>query len=790
MQGRTMQGRAMQGRAMQGRATQGRAMRRKVMGLAAALLGLAGACGGEGESEDEPDVAVTFESLPQLEREHFAAWKAQPLKACSWQQAFPALAERAGAVPSGAGPSPRVDLPAILAANAGSPLLESASGELVLLGDPPLDATFATDEHRSSRSVSGRTETLHISADLMQGTCILTLDGAELYRAELPAQVPVVLSFDAAALAGAGADLSPLVDAPDGHPIARTDGALLLRHALTALVPTPRAHAVLAARLRSSPQATPAAVAALFPLAAPRLPGVARLIATSGGSGPAPSEVTPFAATGVTGAAGASLLGPRAQLQPLYIGGAGGATSVELLYAGLPEASLALRVALASEAGGRDVRATAITAAPTVPFDDAAMVACFAQRQVAHHFDLAQPRSPAFAEQYLGCQALAADGFTALAMSAAARDAVADQAMSGGGSGYRGWDDAMIQVAQRMNERGLELSLLEGRGAPGAAAAVVASWRILRQGIASADAAPAAVAALERSALETAFRWHFAALAPTSPFVLEVSAAIGNAGQRFSASVQRMLADLARSVAPAGSGAAAVRCGQALVGDRRAAAARAVEATALVVYAGRFIESFSADFLQRCPSPASLAALESSAAEVALFVAADARRDGGNSPTFPLAAASLVEHALEQRWSLETFAALPDLLGFAVLSKYQGCSSYASQAQRAGCIDPAFELLGTGGLLAPAVTARHAELARALTARWPTLDGPAFFTARFDLQDAFFRGLWLGCSDLGFSHSRAALLQLLTALVAAPTFDARLELEQQLRELTDASTCS
>lgn len=734
--------------------------RKLVIALAMGLVG-GTACGGGDDGGADKD--VTFDALPEAARAQFEAWKAQPIKACAWEQAFPSLAEQYPP-PSGSGvaPGPRVDLTRVLAENQGSPLLSNAQGELILLGAPAVDSLSSTHAHESSRTVNGRTERFKISSNLEQGMCVVSLGDEELYRAALAAAVPVVLSLDAEALAPAGVDLLPMQDAIDGEPIARSDGSRLLRHAIAALAPTARAQAKLAARY----QITAAVSAELFPIGSPERPRLARLLTPAGAT---PFE--PFAA--------AQLFGTRAQLQPLYDGSA---AVVELLFGGLPDARLALRAELTSSAGGKGVKAAKISVAPEVPFDDAAMLTCFAQREAAKHFESGQVRSPAFDEQYLGCAFLAKDGFAALAASPTGRAAVTAQAMRAGGVSYRGWDAAIIEVAKRAHELGLDLSAL------GELAEVLGNWRVLRQGAASLPAS--AKAALERAAIELAFRWHFNALLPSSSFVQDVAAALGNAGNGFAVSVERMMSDVARDLSAAGAGARAARCGQALVAARRAAVDRAVSAAALVPYASSFVGSFSAELLQTCPSEASLAALEASAAAVNTFITADSQRAGG-SATFSLAAADLVEHALEQRWSTATFAALPDVLDYAAASKYTFCGLNPTRAQQAVCVDSSFELLGTGdgGLLAPAVAPRYAELAKTLTARWPALSGATFVTARFDLQDAYFEGMWLGCSDAGFARSRTKLLDLITALLAAPTFDARFDIEEELRALEQAATC-
>jgi hypothetical protein len=735
--------------------------------MMAAITWMGSGCGGDGEGDGGEDHVVTYDSLPQEDRDRFEAWKAQPLKACAWEQAFPALAEEYDQVLDGE-PAPRVDHPALLLANSGSPLLAFGGGELVLLGEPVAELLWSNREYESSRSINGRKESFKISSNLDRGTCVVSLGGQELYRTSLPPAVPVVLSYDAAALAAPSVELLPLEDAPLGQPVARTDGNRLVRHALNALAPNARAHAALAARF----QTTQARISALFPLSTQRQPGVARVLT--------PAGLAPFAPNAV---AATALLGTRAQLEPLY----SGASQVELLFSGGEGGRVALRVDLSSAPSGDGalVKATAISAAPLVPFDDAAMVACFEAREAARHFEPGVALAPAFAEQFLGCEALAADGYAALAASPELRVEIAQKAMSAIGPAYRGWDDGLIQIAQRVHQRGVDLAALGELGA------VLPRWRTVRAAFAEDLSVRQA---LEQSLIATVFRWRFRALSPSEAFVLELRdalAATTATSAEFAASAQRMLEDLSTSLSPAGRGAAAMRCGQALTGARRGQIARSLDAAALVLYSQSFLEAFTGNFLQACPSDASVAALETSAAAVTSFLRADAERDGG-SATFALSAAQVVEHALAQRWTAGTFTALADVLAFAAVSKHTPCGLSPAHAQQAVCVDSSFETLGAspGGLLAPPVMARNAELARTLKARWPELADAAFFTARFDLQDAYFGGMWLGCDDAGFARSRAKLLELIAALRRAATFNERFEIEAQLRELTGAATCA
>lgn len=729
--------------------------------MMAAVVGMAAGCGGDGDGPDGgSEHVVTFDSLSPEEHAQFEAWKNRPFKACSWEQAFPQLAAAWGQALSEE-PSPRVDHAVLLAANAGSPLLVFG-GELVMLGEPVAERAWSPHTYDATRGDGGRTEKLTISSILDSGTCVVAIGTQEVFRAALPAQVPVVLSYSQVLPNTPTADLSSLEDAPGGEPVARTDGNRLLRHVLAQLAPSAITRGAMAAHYGVSTEL----IAARFPLGAARAPELARLRW--------PTGVLPFA----PGIAGSSLLGTRAQLQPLY---EGAAFELELLFGGVSTGRLALRAEMSSTRGGLAVRARSITAAPIVPFDDAAMVACFEARDAARLFEPTQALAPAFGEQYLACAALAADGYAALAASPQARTRLTQKAMSAAGPQYRGWDDALIQVAQRAHERGVDLAALGNLGA------VLPRWRTLQGSVAAElPARPL----LERALIAMVFGWHFRALASSDALVAEVRAAVVAAAAEFPASVKRMLDDLSLGLAPSSPGVVAMRCGQAFTGARREQVLRARDAAALVLYSQPFLDDFTGSFLQECPSDASVAALETGAPAVTAFLRADAERDGG-SPTFALFAAQLVEHALAQRWSEATFAALADVLAYAAVSKHSLCGTSPALSQRAVCVDSSFEILGAapGGLLAPAVAARNAELARTLTARWPELADSSFFTARFDLQDAYFSGMWLACDDAGFGRSRGKLLDRLSALRRAASFEERLTIEAELRTLEESESC-
>lgn len=714
-----------------------------------------------------PEGRVTFASLPQADRDRFERWKDLVIKDCAWEQAFPSLADEFADEPY-ATQNARVDIRALLAGNAGSPLLAGPDGQLILLAEPARELGFETRALSKRSTIAGRTRVFDISSNRDEGVCVIELDGEELYRARLAATVPVVAATDREALATAGADLPPLVEpvVPAGEPVAAIDGAALLRHALAALSPSPRAHGVLAARFA----VTELVARERFPLAAPRAPDVARLV---------DSPASPFAPH-------ARLYGPRTSLAPLY---EGGSAQVELLYSGFGDGLLAVRAELAIAAGGSNVRATAITAAPRVAFSDQATTACFTARGLARQFETGQLRSPSFGEQFTGCDELAADGFAALADDDVIRQTIANRALLLGTAPftqYRGWDRALIEVAVRLDQQGRALAELDPGGAIAALPAVIAQ----RDGLRAAIADAAARAAFARPVIELALGWLLDGLAPSPALVTTVEAALANTAAAFSESALAMVADLAERIDAQSPGPLAARCGMELTGARRTALEQMLAAVDEIPFADDFLAQTRATVLQDCPSSDAVTALQTTAATVRDFVVQDQVR-ASVAALYGFAVEPLIRHALAERWTAETFTAARDLIGFALVSDFTYCDLVVSVAERIDCIDRLLDIFTTTRMLAPGAAARYAGLARDLTARWPGLAGTLYFNARHDISQAVFgsRGLWLACDGAGFARSAGRLGSLLDALRAATTFDQRFALENQIAALVEATTC-
>lgn len=712
---------------------------------------------------------MTFASLPTAEHNAFDQWRQQVVKDCAWQQALPSLAAE---FPAGDGQpyaaQARVDMRALLAVTGGGPLVQGEQGQLVLLDAPSQDAGVEHDARMDRHTIHGKTRVFDATADRADGVCVIKLDGEEIFRTELPSTVPVIASYDSQVVVPAGADLAPLRDGrADADPVAALDSRALIAPALAALVPTERAQSVLAARFAT----TEVAARQVFPLRLSRTPDVMRLRSVTG--------ATPFAP-------GARIYAATASLTPIY---AGSTVQTELLYDGLHADLIAIRVDVLVGAGGKRVQLGAVTAGDRVAHDAAASRACFAARGVASRFEPVQARSPRFDEQFTGCEHLAVDGYAALAGDADTRHAVAAMAIGPGvlPGAYRGWDQALIQVARRLDKQGIALTELDPGQTISALTAVLARHATLRDAVID----PAARKALGGALIELVLGWWFDGLEPAPALVALIGAALSNT-VAYPASVQQMLADLGDSIDPVDAGPRAVQCGVELVGARRIQVDHALTAVAQVPFASGFHATLVDNVLQTCPTTAALAGLETSAAAVTTFVTADQPRDA-NTAAFQFAVEPLVDRALTQTWTSATFAALGDVVGFALVSDSTFCTAFASLAEQVACIDGSldrFSAADPDGVLAPAVAARYATMARELTARWPALADLQLVGTRSNLTDAWGNGLWRGCSDAGFDHAKQQLFSLLDRLRAATGFEDRFALETQIADLLAAKTCT
>lgn len=733
----------------------------------AALLVLA-SCGSSSSGGDNPtEDTLTYSALPEAAQKAFEAWKAQPIKDCTWEQAFPSLvADYAGGlVPT---PAPRVDYAALIAGNHGSPLVTGDNGELALIGPGDVESGFRSHNVEQTTTINGHSRSVSIHSGTDNGICAVSLGGEELFRGPVQLRALVHLSFDPAKPAVAGTDLTELRRATqaDGQLLGAVASAPLVASAMNLLKPDTRVNPFLAARFAITETAAGQLfVPSTFGL---RTPDAIRLIA--------PAGTTPFVV-------GRDIYGPLGSLQSLY---EGGSFVAEFLYRFTDSSPdlVGLRVALSIDADGKAAKATAITAEPGVPFSDPAFLACFAQRHQAASFEVAQLRSPDFDEQFFGCEGLTHDGYAALAADATTRAAITQVALGNGPGPFRGWDSALIAIAKRVYAQGNELSTL-GDGRTPALAPILAHWDTLRGAFADAKTRDAFAPAL----IATVFGWFFEGLAPSDVVVGSIKTALTTAAPRFPDSTRQMLAQLTVDLSANGSGTQALGCATALLGDRLTAVDHAVASASAVLYSADFVTDFTGSFLQDCPTAGQLTSLETATVATNTFVAAEVAR-GKDDVLFGTAIRQVVDRALTERWTGDTFAALGDLVAYGAISQYTFCTS-ASQAVQATCMDNSLTMFSTGSgkLLAPATAARTAGLARELTVKWPTLDDATFIGDKVTIADQFFNGKWLGCSDDSFARAKTTMFNLLSSIKTASIFD-RAGLEQELFDLVASSTCS
>lgn len=714
---------------------------------------------------------MTLDSLPQADRDQFAAWKAQIVKDCAWEQAFPSLSSE---FPDPSGQpytaASYVDLDALHAAHDG-PVL-AANGQVVMLGAAPLDDSFYQDDRAVHTTVNGRRRALDVRADRENGICVINLGGEEIFRGALPKTVPVIASYDPSAPAPAPVDLPPfLVATSPGTPVAGFSGDALIQPVRAALVPSDRAYAMIAAQLAISGEQA----RALFSIAGAVSPAAGRVIT--------PSGITPFGATAFASFSGA--YGSEASVESLY---AAGAVEIELLYPGLDRKIVALRAQLSVAAGGKSVAVTSITRADLVSYDDDAARHCFLDRDVGKRFETNQPRSPEFDNQFAGCGALTTDGYAALAADPVTRQMVATKAIGPGVTpgNYRGWDSALIKLAVAMDGRGVALSELDPSGTLADLPAILGRVTALRRGLTD----PAHQTEVAGGVIELAFGWYFQGKVPTDGLVNSITAALSNAAADYPASAAAMLLALVPDLGPNSPGARAAQCGAGITGDRRAQLAQTLSAVDQVPFASGFAADQRGTILQTCPTADDLSQIAASAAAAGTFITADQAR-AGSSLGFADDAAQMIEHALTERWTSDSFRALGDLLGFSVIATgHTFCSGYSSWSERATCIDPSLALFSTGsaGILAPGVAARYAAMARELTQRWPALDRLGHISVEISITGAWDAGLWRTCSDTGFASDKQQLYALLDMLPGA-TISQLGVIEDQIDTLLEPLSC-
>jgi hypothetical protein len=769
----------------------------RTLGLAVVLTAL-GCGGGGGKAGGEGEVIeVTLDSLPEADRQAFAAWKLRPLKACAWYEAFPALAQ-AHPPPEGGGygpARPRVDLDLFIEAITGSspdgshlPIVQGSGGELVLFGAPPVETTTEAARRSEKLEQGGVTTAFDVSSERRDGECVITLAGQEVFRARLASQLPVILGYDPARPRSAPAELASLAEkrTSEGLTEARLDPGALLSGAQAALAPTAEDQALLAARFGI----TLDQAKQVFPLGDPLPPDSAAL--TSVGGAPVdPSLVTPFGPGRYlhdrSGTDGERVL--EALCRP-------GTVTLDLLYAPRlgPDGALirlAVSVGVTSSLDAASTPHTfaelsGVTLGGGVQRTDAAAVDCFLARYAAATPWVTRTTPPTreYAPSYGPCAALSPDPAGALASDGRARTIVVREVESiARPSAYSSWDWALVDLADAAITRGIGLDQLPGGIGTYSIAARTAELGSYLEAVAD----PAARASLQRALVQLAYDQHFAGWQLDGTQRAALLGALQKASSPFTASTATMLRDLLASDRDPGLRAAA--CGAALSSELIAAIQAAATGAASYAYGERFAERLRGATLQACYTQADLDEVAVALAAARAFT--DAERGRSPGPSFEGQHQALVDRALDERWTGDAYAGLADELRLAMAGdRGLSCSTDPTLSEQVGCTGDLGGahawLSAAGGLLDPAFAGRYPALARELRP-WlaEKLDRSTHFVTRDDLEDGFFgeAGLWRGCAAAEFTARRTSLLGLLQRLVTtADAFD-RMDVEGEIEAL-------
>ncbi|MET0400834.1 MAG: hypothetical protein ABW123_00470 [Cystobacter sp.] len=719
---------------------------------------------------------LTLEALPEAQRAAFEAWKARPFKACHWAEAFPELAKEAPGRPSlPSMRSPLIDLSVLSADLPGLPLVQGEQGDVLIFEAPIFPSSGSRDQAGYTGEVvlNGRT-TWSVSVESVRdgGTCVVTLDGAEVFRAEVVESMPIRAHADAESLGGAGADLSAPVLDPT-HTLGALDSAPLLQHTLDALIPDERTHAMLAKRWGLEVSL----VRALFPLVGSHLPVVIR---------PRLADTPEFAPQ-------ERMYGPWAAIEPFE-----GATRAgfDLLFLS-PRASselLVVHAEVATEAGGRNARTLALTVAPSIERTDTAAVTCFKNRlRLASAFYSLTPHSPSFDAVLYNCGALSSEPVSrdSLLGDSAIQRLIARITFTGPlhrETRFSGWDTLFMKVIERLVASGTELATLDSEQevpALDAALTRATSW---------SHAVPAsAPASLRRTVLENSLRWSLRGEALPEEFPALFPQALTHAGTDCADSLRLLMQDVTREPS---SAVEAARCGAKLVGDRAARVSETLGHAAALPEAALYTHELKTHLLQRCPGDAELSRIDGSIALAGAFATADKAR--GTTTGREQAVGKLVDQALREAWTAETYAALEPLLALGV-ARHALCESGGDSSSRRGNLSQQMRCLidqnmrlgvAAGELLHPALVTRHADFARDwLPLREGWLSEEPFLPTRARVEGRFFLSrLWQQCSDAGFEAARSDLFRLLEELkVAAPA--ERSDIERSISTRVGAATC-
>jgi hypothetical protein len=290
-----------------------------VAGLTGSLV-MAGAACSSSEAAPALAVASPIPLTRALLTTQLATWRGAPLKRCTVAGVFPGLDE----VPAGGGVGLYLDA-AIVRERLGDGLwIRAASGETVVLGAPPSPTVRGSNTHVAQvvDPVTGGAD-LKVSAEVVDGDCVVRFDGVEQLRTPLWTSLPVAIH--ARPKAG-GAPLAILDGTVTAFAAERagTSGYLeidALRVVVTGLAAdVPRASALIAGKLGVSQ----AQLAGLIVAG----PGWLDSVRADGAFGP-----TPIIATGARGVPPLEhYLAPTLALPPDAVAaGAAGARTLHIL---------------------------------------------------------------------------------------------------------------------------------------------------------------------------------------------------------------------------------------------------------------------------------------------------------------------------------------------------------------------------------------------------------------------------------------------------------------------------
>jgi hypothetical protein len=264
-------------------------------------------------------------------------------------------------------------------------------------------------------------------------------------------------------------------------------------------------------------------------------------------------------------------------------------------------------------------------------------------------------------------------------------------------------------------------------------------------------------------------------------------AVLANAAAVYPTSVLRLLDDVS---AGAAAGLAAASCGADLTGAHASRVAATLAGAATLPEAGQFTRHLTDRLLQVCPDDAALDRVDAGVALARTFIAQDQAR--GTTALFQSAANPVIEHAILEGWTSDSYAALDDLIPLAVTRRATCATNFASHVERLLCLEARLDRFSIlrGKLLDPAIVERHVSFARDfLPIRQGSLSSAVFAGVRSVIDSALFdRGLWTGCTDQGFAAAEATLFQSIDLLVAADP-DARPAIAAAIVTQVNATSC-